>query len=351
MPRPLFIHVGSSKTGTSALQEALWESKDYLRSQGVGLPFVGRPEHVRRLLRPLGWVAAEGFVKDVRTSEVRALAKVLRATPGERLLMSNEDLAELPADRVALLLEVAQDAGLDVHVVLTARDWARQLPSEWQQFLKHRLTTDYPTFLEEVRDRRGPAATHYWCRQNILDIAGRWSSKLEPDRMHVIAVPSRSDDKDGVYRLFGEAVGFDALGLTQPKRDVNASFGYVEAEVLRRLNATLGKRVADYEGEYYPAVRIPLVSGMLPRQASPRITLPPDHLEWVCDVSRTQVDALASSGFKLYGDLGRLVPGPDAAAPLPELDERAVADAAVETLARALVRPFKQKRAAKAKGA
>lgn len=331
--RPLYVHVGASKTGTSALQSGLWASQRYLRRQGVGLPFVGRPAHVQRLLRPLGWTKGTGFDRPPRRAAIAELAGRLRDTPGERLLLSNEDLCEADLDRIGLVQDLASAADLDLRVVVTARDWAKQLPSEWQQFLKHRLSTDYPTFLEQVRRREGAAAAHFWQRQDVAGICARWGAGMDPADVHVVAVPPMSQDADGVFRLFGDAVGFDATRLTLPTHHVNASFGYVEAEVLRRLNATLGDRLPDYERDYVPAVRNVLVRGALARDASARIPLPPEHLPWVRELGDLHLEALRDGGYSLHGDPAYLLAGEDAARPLPELDPQDVADAAVATLA------------------
>lgn len=342
--RPLFVHIGSSKTGTSSLQRGLWESVAGLARAGVGLPFVGRADHLDSLVRPMGWVAGSGFVNAVRRKPVSALSRRLRNTSGDRLLISNEDLCEFGVRHIGLLGEVAAEADLEIHLVITARDWSIQLPSEWQQFLKHRLTTDYPTFLDEVRDRQGPTARHFWRRQDVVGICDRWARRLPPERVNVISVPSAKVDPEGIFRMFGEVVGFEGSSLKRTPAGANASFGYVEAEVYRRLNETLGPRLAHYENEYYPAVRIPLVSGVLPRQASPRITLPPEHLPWVREVGRGRLEILESRGYRLHGDVEGLVAPADAASPLPPLEEAEVTAAAFETLAAFAVRAFRSTR-------
>jgi hypothetical protein len=288
----------------------------------------------------MGWEAGSGFVRPVRPDLVKTLAETLRSTPGDRLLITNEDLCEMDAPRVTLLMEAATAAELDVEVVLTARDWGKQLPSEWQQFLKHRLTLDFPAFLERVRDREGPAAEHYWIRQDYAGICARWGAELDPSAVHVIPVPSMSQDPDGVFRLFGAVVGFDGQALKRPKQAVNASFGYVEAEVLRRLNLTLGDRLLDYEHEYSPAVRRVLVRRVLAREASARLALPPEHLAWVRELDEQRVAELLERGYQLHGDPQLLVTPPDVALPLPPLDEGVVAAAAIETLANFVVRNF-----------
>lgn len=341
-PRPLFVHVGLSKSGTSALQRHLWSSVEPLADAGVGLPLVGRTDHVRKLLVPLGYRAVHGFTRDVDRSALRDLGAQIRDTPGDRLLMSVEDLAEADADRVKLLGEMAQEAGTEVHVVLTARNLAKQLPSEWQQFLKHRRTIAYPDFLEEVRSGTGEDGDNFWWRQHLPRVCERWSlAAAGPERVHVVSVPPVSEDASAVYRLFGSVVGFDHT-LLNARLDVavNESYGYLEAEMLRRVNLALGDRLTDFEKEYQPAVRKVLVRQVIERGASSRITLPPEHLDWVRRTAEQWVTDLRERGYQLYGDPATLVPGPDVARPLPELDDAEMASRAVRTLADFAVRVF-----------
>lgn len=334
--RRLHLHVGASKTGTSALQRGLWRSVDALGAAGVGLPLVGRRAHVDQVLRPLGWVASEGYVGRIRKRRLRKLVPLLESTPGDSLLVSNEDLAELDEERIALLNQVARDAGLDLSVVITARTWARQVPSEYQQFLKHRLTTDYQTWLAEVRDRRGPSAHHFWLRQDFAGMAERWAAEISADRVHVLVSPSRP--LDAGTRQFCQIVGIPADAIDVPTHRINASFGAVEAEVYRRLNGALPPAFDDYEADYYPGVRIPIVSGLLPREASARLPLPDEHLGWVTEECQRQLERLRAGGYQLHGQPELLLPGPDASGPMPEVDEVEVSQAAIAALARMFAR-------------
>jgi hypothetical protein len=344
--RPLLLHIGASKTGTSSLQRGLFGSAPSLATQGIGLPLGSRHAHVEQVLRPLGWRTAEGFVDPPEPRQLKALARRLRKHDGDRLLMTCEDLCEADPDRIRALHDVFTDAGLEARVVLTLRGLASVVPSEWQQFLKHRMRLDYPTFLDRVRERRGRWATHFWQRQDAVEICRRWTDVVGADRLDVVVTPPRSRDPEGLYRMFGGVVGFDPAAMTWPERDVNASWGYVEAEVYRRLNVALDGRLPHYERAYQPTVRWPLVKGVLPRGASTRIPLPPEHLPWVRETAESQVAWLAGSGIRVHGEPADLVPGEDAAAPLPALDEAEVARAAVETLANFAVHTRKRDRRA-----
>ena len=331
--RLLHLHIGASKTGTSSLQRGLFGSVDELADQGIGVPLGGRPAHVERVLRPLGWVTASGFVEDYPADALDPLVPVLRGTRGDRLLMTCEDLCEADPARIEVVRRLAERAGLRLRVVLTLRGLATVVPSEWQQFLKHRMTVDYPSFLERLRDDQGRWARHFWLRQDAMAICRRWSDVVGPEELDVIVTPPRSRDPEGLYRLFGSVVGFDPAVMRWPEKDVNASWGYTEAEVYRRVNDALGSRLKDYEDVYQPAVRWPFVKGVLAKGASARIPLPPEALPWVTERAEAQVAWLRDSGIRVHGDLTDLVPGPDAASPLPELSEADVAAAAIDTLA------------------
>ena len=79
---------------------------------------------------------------------------------------------------------------------------------------------------------------------------------------------------------------------------------------------------------------------MLARKASGRITLPPEHVDWVLEEADRQRKGLLAGGYVIHGNLDRLVPPADVAQPLPELTEQEVADSAVATLANFAVRTF-----------
>lgn len=347
--RPLFLHVGCSKTGTSALQLAMWNSVDALAAVGLGLPLVGRSANVRFLLRPLGWMAASGFADDIDRGGLDELATRLRETPGDRLLISNEDLAEADEHHVAAVMRVAEAADLDIRVIVTARDWAKQLPSEWQQLLKHRINTDYETFLERVRDREGIEGETFWRRQDLLGVCDRWAAGVDPAHVHLVPVPAATVDRDAVFRVFSELVGFDPASLVIDERNVNLSFGYVEAELLRRLNVALGTRLQDYEKDYMPAVRRVLVQRVMARGLKPRITLPPEHVSWVHEVTQQRLATVLERGYRVHGHRDLLVPDDAVVGPVPPVDEADLAAAAIKTLADFAVATHVDKGKAKAR--
>jgi hypothetical protein len=345
MSRDLFIHIGAGKSGTSSLQVGLRSSEAALAGQGLGLPYASRRDRSSRILRPLGWEVVEGFPHPVDDRELQRTVQGIADFPGDRLLITAEDLAELDETRVdALVGRLEQVPGLRVHVVITIRDWSRTLPSDWQQQLKRRMTTDYVTYLTQVRDDTGPDAAVFRMRQDLASICSRWAARVPPERIHVVPVGTPQQDTDSIFRDIADVVGIDHESIARPTKSVNRSYGFLECEVLRRLNDSLGPRLGDIRKEYNPGVRRILAKGALDRSGHQRVTLPPEHLGWVQEEMRRQVRAVRELGVHEQSDLDLLVPNSDSAKPLPEIDDAELARVAIDTLAGFAAKSFKQRR-------
>ena len=132
-PRRVFLHLGLQKTGTSYLQGVFQENVAALAGQGLDLIPANRREAFELML-----VVRERFNPERDPARAAAaldrIAAELAAAPGDRALVSQESLAAARPRQVRRLLDACGDR--EVHVVLTVRDLARQLPSSWQQELK-----------------------------------------------------------------------------------------------------------------------------------------------------------------------------------------------------------------------
>ncbi len=276
--RRLVLHVGLSKSGTTALQGVLAESRAELAAHGLAVPLGTRPAVERALLRPLGWQPGSGFVGPRATDPLARLRRRLRAVTRPHAVISGEDLAELDEPRARSVVALARSEGFQVEVVVTARAWTSQLPSEYQQFLKHRLTDTFPDFLHAVRDGEGFYARHFRLRQDLADVCARWSAGLPTDHLHLVVLPRRGGDRDFIFREFA-----DILGV-------------------------------------------------------PGSVLPPDHLSWVGAESTRQVQAVAQQGFCVHGDLDWLLADARDTGCAPLVRDEDVSRVAIETLARFAVR-------------
>ena len=78
-PRRLILHVGLSKSGTTALQAVVATSRSELAGHGVAVPLSTRAAVERVLLRPLGWQPGSGFVGPRAPDPLARLVRCLRA--------------------------------------------------------------------------------------------------------------------------------------------------------------------------------------------------------------------------------------------------------------------------------
>jgi hypothetical protein len=262
----------------------------------------------------------------------------LRGVADRDALISSEDLAELDGPTVRSLVALARSEGFEVQLIVTARAWTRQLPSEYQQFLKHRLADTFPDFLDSVRTGEGFYGQHFRLRQDLAQVCARWAADVPPQHMHVVVLPRSGEDRDFIFREVSAILGVPPSVLPPHHRDVNGSYGVVEAEVYRRLNVELARLLPGRTQRTYRPVRRVLSQGALRRGASERIVLPPDHLSWVGAESTRQVGALAEKGYCIHGDLEWLLADARDTGCTPAFSDEDVSRAAIETLARFAVR-------------
>ena len=330
--RRAYLHVGCRKSGTTALQAAIRASIETLAEQGVRLPYVGRrSDFYDDVLTPLTSFGDDEEVPPRVHAALTGMISTMAATPGSRLLLTIERLAELDARPAGLLVDALDDE-FEVHIIITARDWARQIPSEWQQDVKGRAQLPYADFVEAVRNRTADAERFY-TRQDVPAIAARWGAHLPPERVHVVAVPQESDGRR-LLELFGQVIGIDPSCLPLVDDRKNPSLGYEQAETLRRINVALGDRLVDLRRDYRHAVRTFIYYGALAKQEGTPLRLPRDMVEWCHEVSAAQAKELVASGYDLVGSVGDLIsPIRPTTTEYGEVTDAQVAEVAVRALA------------------
>lgn len=330
VPAKVFLHVGTRKSGTTSLQQALQDSEAALAAQGVHLLYPDRDVVRRELMSPLRSLRDGG---DARVAEAaaRALREQVESHEAPVHLLSVETLAEMP--RAVTDLVVGELADFEVHVVITARHWGLTVPSEWQQGIKSRWEVSYADFVASIRDRDADAAP-FLARQDVADIVDRWGALLPPDRVHVIACPPRSRTTGTLVDLFCGVVGIDPSTLVMAETSYNTSLSLTQAELLRLVNVALGKRLPLGRGGYQAGVRRWIVRRTMGRQEErSSILLPEGYAPWAADESRAQLDAIRERGVDLVGRPEDLLAAPDAPSGPVGVDESDLLETAVETIA------------------
>ncbi len=335
MSKRILLHVGTPKTGTSHLQDVLFHNRLRLGLHGMHYPAHRFDAHFLAALdlMRLPW----GGLEHEAVGAWDALADRVRRTPGTAII-SHEILAAASRAQAARALESLGDA--ELHLVLSVRDLARQIPAEWQENVKHRSVVSYARFLQMIRDphRQGRIASWFWSVQEIPDIIARWAPDLPAERVHLVTVPPSGTDPDLLWTRFVEAFGLGGLDLDTGSERHNPSLGVPETALIRRVNRAANAVVPP--ADYRPLVRELLAHQTLAqRSGSPRLALPPDVHDSVAELSQAWVGEIRERGYHVVGDLDDLLAGPPATsyADPDRPRERQVAAAGVDAIRALLV--------------
>lgn len=332
--RRCFIHVGLPKTGTSYLQGALWASRKTLTRHDLVMLPATRRDHFLLSIALRDMLVEAVDPPEAFTVLDRLAAEAAAVTAGKALI-SMESLAPATPQEVARLVSIL--AGFEVHVIVTARDLARQVPSGWQQRMKNGLTHGYPEFLDAVVHRR-PLSEDFWLNQDLPDVVERWSSLVPPERVHVVTVPPSGSDPDLLLRRFCSVLDVAPETLSTRSGSANSSIGLVQAELLRRVNLALADGPIDDSAPVrarYPRVRRSLLThqGLVPQRGVQART-PAEIAPWCEQTAEAWVQQLSAGGYDIVGDLEDLLPRPDDYAPDDQIvTDEALVDSAAAALA------------------
>lgn len=305
----VFLHVGTPKTGTSFLQDVLFQNRSTLRDAGINYPasrFDGQFLAALDLMR-LPW----GGLEQEAVGAWEQLAEEARSWSGTTII-SHEIFAHASSPQVKRALDSLRDGGAEIHVVLSARDFARQIPAEWQENVKHRRALSYESFLDQLRDpsRSGRIASWFWSVQELPAIIERWASTLPPEQVHVVTVPPSGADSGLLWQRFEKVFGLRGLDLDLEVERVNPSMGAPETALLRQINRRVNASIEP--AHYRPLVRELLAHHTLSkRRDSPRLSLPEEMWVWAKGLSEQWVAYLRDRGVDVVGDLDDLVPAGD----------------------------------------
>ena len=307
MTRRFLLHVGVPKTGTTYLQDVLWASRKQLRRQGVRLPLRDVEDHFFLTLALRGRLDRD--VDPPQAHDVlERLGREVRRSGSADLLVSHELLAAVEQPQIEALSDLL--SGFEVHVIVTARDLARQVPAEWQQQVKTRSEVPYARFLERVVAGK---AQHFWSVQDVASVAERWGRSLPAERVHIVTVPPPGAPREELLTRFCSAAGICADGLRHDQARSNASLGFEQTELLRRVNIALGDRLRHPRSDYGAVAKSWFAEQVLAQQpARRRLGLPLEHWDWAVRESKELVVRLERAGYRVHGDLADLVPISDA---------------------------------------
>ena len=331
MTQVLYLHVGAPKSGTTFIQQVLEHNTDALAEAGV------------RVVGPrLDLIHSAMVIRDdrrlttlpdtARQSWQRVVSQV-RQWEGRAAVASYELFANASADQVQAAL--ADLGGIEVHVIVTARDLGKAITSSWQEQLKFGISRP----LDQWSVPREDAAESEWGWRTMqpANVAARWGAELPPEQVHVVTVPAAAADHSELWRRFAEACTLgEVKGLDLGVDRANESLGVVEAELLRRVNQSLDGRIKGARQKSL-WLRDLLAHHVLAPLGHEPIGQSPQHVEEAAQEAEVAISAISSAGYAVHGDLDDLRPRP-AQARLPrEVSDLEVAESAALALADLLV--------------
>ena len=318
-PQRLYLHIGLPKSGTTFLQAVLAANRGRLKELGFIYPFV-RPEcmfHAAVELRRQHerW----GLSPELVDGTWQQLLERVRAFDGDGVI-SHELLAGAMGQQIA---RVAGDTGgLDLHLVVTARDLGRQATAHWQEQVKNGRSWSFETFRRELFEPSESEEDEdgFWRSQDLCSVLRRWGAIVPPENVHVVVVPRSGSDRLELWRRFAEAVGLDpaAAGLELHPR-ANESLGAAQVALLREVVEALDGRLR--QPHYAHVVKRFFAQEQLSTVGSPPPVTPADLVVELDGIVQPWIEEIGRRGVTVHGDLAELLTGttePAERAPHPD---------------------------------
>jgi hypothetical protein len=329
----LYLHVGCPKSGTTYLQRILDHNRERLADAGVlvvGERHVDRVQAALQVREDARWRK----LPQARQDMWGELVTQIRSWTGDAAILSYELFSAATAEQAARAL--SDLAGIDVHVVITARDLARSVPSAWQERLKFGLKARLEDWTPPPAERAG--SEWGWRTTDPSSVAERWGASLAPDHVHVVTAPRARDRRDPheLWHRFAAACGISALDVDLALPRSNESLGAVEAELLRRVNTHL-RAPLDQSREQARWLRDVLANSLLAARRGEQLGMTDAQFAEAADRAVASVAALQQAGYAVVGDLADLT-ATRAEGRLPgEVTDAELVDAAAEVIVELLL--------------
>ncbi|MGH3359233.1 MAG: hypothetical protein ACRDO7_10555 [Nocardioidaceae bacterium] len=299
----VFLHVGAPKTGTSMVQELLYNNRKELANHGLLFPGRRRDAHFMAALDLLERTWG-GLEVDAPGSWDYLVGKAQKWDG--TVVISHEVFAGASEEQAKRAVDSL--AGCDVHIVYTARDLSRQVPAEWQEQVKHRKRHKYGVFLRDLQreEPQSYSSRWFWTVHNWPEVLRRWSVDLPAENVHLVTVPPPGAPRALLLDRLMSLWGIEQEWLTAESDRANVSLGAVETTVIRKINKH--NPPATYDGPYYREwVRELLAHRTLAgREDSHRLILPPKQLDWARQTTADWIEELERHAYDVRGDLDEL---------------------------------------------
>lgn len=231
--KKLFIHIGLSKTGSSAIQSWLSFNTAQLHEQGFdyadlnpaakdGKITSGNGVPLFRACDQEKWGLAEDLIRNTYFVD------------NTKAIISSETLQSLSPEAINAIKNICSQNGIDTHVIAYARSAYELLYSNYLQGIKRH------GFSFKFGERQGLGYKPQ--RAFLENYYNVFQTRLQVINYDVV--------KDDIFTSFSELLMLDSRKLTVKNKKVNRSVTMLEADTLRYLNSLHGgvfsKEISDY---------------------------------------------------------------------------------------------------------
>jgi hypothetical protein len=343
----VLLHIGPYKTGSTAIQQALFDRRDVLAEHGVLYPGrwrrLFREGHALMQWSPRGRPVPPASVWDDFAAGIRERTDV-------RVCLSTEDFGRIRDARKSH--KVIEDLGADrLHVIAVARAYHRLMPSHWQERVKSHERRTYDAWLRELLegDDSQEVPRSFWTSHDVEYMASRWLDVLPPERFTLVVTDD--SDRDVLPRTFERMLGLPT-GLLAPAESTNASLSMNAVEVLRRVNEEFAERGwsdRDYVGLVQDGMVRALQDAGRGAGDTPVPPLPGWARPLVAARSQRRVEVIERLGIDVVGDPASLLlpeqpPASEAELAPDRISVEAAAQAVTGVVASALERQQEARR-------
>jgi hypothetical protein len=305
------------KTGTTFLQALMEANKKAMASAGFLFPGHKWSDQSRAVREVLDFEVTDPRGPGDSSGMWEELSAQMLGHDGVASVLSMEFLSYADSERARRVVESFD--GAEVHVILTVRDAASAIPAQWQTSCRNGAKVPLRKFVQGVGALLGDDPEHrggariFQRTQGVDRMLDVWVPLVGRKHVHVVTLPPRGSDPDVLWHRFAGVVGIDPSVCPDRTVDTNPSLGFASTELLRRVNAELGK--VEYF-DYTRSVKRQLARGALGSRAhleSP-VPLHRQGRRFAARWNRRVREAVERHGVELVGTLDDLPvtpPDPD----------------------------------------
>ncbi len=220
--KKLYLHIGTGKTGSSALQSWLSLNAKALRRQGIDYADLAPEAKHGAISSGNGYQLLHALRESIEEAERLINTVYFYSESNHTAIISSEILQGINPVFIQQISDICEKNDIEVTIIAYARSIYEKAYSAYLQEVKRNALVD--PFSEES------VGTNFIRNVNNL----KRYSKVFGDRFRVLNYDAVKHD---IYSSFAAIVGVDTRDLQTPQRRVNRSLTLEEAEVFRRINA------------------------------------------------------------------------------------------------------------------